>query len=261
MLLEFSTTLIVALGFVVLAAGMVNGLAGFGFALVGTMALATVVDPTTAVVFMIAPILAVNLSLVKDLSADQLQSCGRRFAPLILSALVGTIVGLIVLNRVPTKPLKAGLGIVTLMYVVTTQNFITVPGQSRVEEGCFVESPPAMASIGAVSGLLFGGTNVGVQVIAYLRSCNLPQGLFIGVVAMVFLGLNSVRMGVAGLLGLYPSTAVAGASVIAAAPAVVGVRIGKRLRNVLNERRRQAIVLGLLMTIGIRLSLAGFGIV
>jgi hypothetical protein len=35
-------------------AGAVNGLSGFGFALVGTMALATVVDPTTAGVFMIA---------------------------------------------------------------------------------------------------------------------------------------------------------------------------------------------------------------
>ena len=40
---------------VVLVAGAVNGVAGFGFALVGTMALATVVEPATAVVFMILP--------------------------------------------------------------------------------------------------------------------------------------------------------------------------------------------------------------
>jgi len=36
---------------VILVAGTTNGLAGFGFALVGTMALATVIDPATAVVF------------------------------------------------------------------------------------------------------------------------------------------------------------------------------------------------------------------
>ena len=40
---------------VVFVAGAVNGVAGFGFALVGTMALATVVEPATAVVFMILP--------------------------------------------------------------------------------------------------------------------------------------------------------------------------------------------------------------
>ena len=43
---------------VIVAAGVINGVAGFGFALIGTMALATAVDPATAVVFMIVPILA-----------------------------------------------------------------------------------------------------------------------------------------------------------------------------------------------------------
>ncbi|WP_299266557.1 TSUP family transporter [Halorientalis sp.] len=260
MLLGLDSTFVVAFAFVVLVAGAVNGLAGFGFALVGTMALATTIDPATAVVFMIAPIIAVNLSLVRDLSTDQLRTCGQRFAPLTLAALVGTVVGLVVLDSVPTQPLKISLGVVTLAYVTTTQNVVTVPGRDRVREGCFVESAPAMAGVGAVSGLLFGGTNVGVQLIAYLRSCDLPQGLFVGVVAMVFLGLNGVRVGVAGLLGLYPSTAVAGASVAAAVPAVVGVAVGKRLRKTLNKRLRQVVVLGVLTVIGARLVLAGFGI-
>ena len=76
-----------------LLAGMANGLAGFGFALVGTMAHATVTDPTTAVVFMIIPILAVALSLVRDLSREELRTCSRRFGPLVGAALVGTVAG------------------------------------------------------------------------------------------------------------------------------------------------------------------------
>jgi hypothetical protein len=76
-----------------LLAGMANGLAGFGFALVGTMAHATVTDPTTAVVCMIIPILAVNLSLVRDLSREELRTCSRRFGPLVGAALVGTVAG------------------------------------------------------------------------------------------------------------------------------------------------------------------------
>ena len=250
----------VALTLAVVLAGAVNGLAGFGFALVGTMVLATAIDPATAVVFMIVPILGVNLSLVRDLSTDQLRTCGRRFGPLIGAALVGTVLGLVVLSSLPQGPLKVGLGLVSLGFVATAQQRVAIPGLDRAREGCFVESTPAMVGVGGVSGVLFGGTNVGVQLIAYLRSCDLPHGLFVGVVAMVFLGLNAVRVATAGALGLYPSLAVALASVAAVVPAVAGVVVGKRLRSSVGEPHRRTVVLALLTLVGVRLLLGGLGI-
>jgi uncharacterized membrane protein YfcA len=259
-LLGLSSELVAVVVVVVLVAGAVNGLAGFGFALVGTMALATVIDPTTAVVFMILPILAVNLSLVRDLSVGELRTCGRRFAPLMLAALVGTVAGMVVVDRVPQGPLKVGLGLVSLAFVASTQDAVPVPGLDRARDGCFVETMPAMVGVGAVSGLLFGGTNVGVQLIAYLRSCDLSHGVFVGVVAMVFLGLNGVRVGAAGVLGLYPSPTVALASAAAAVPAVAGVAAGKRLRSSVGERQRRRAVLALLTVIGVRLVAGGIGV-
>lgn len=244
----------------VFMAGAINGVAGFGFAIVGTMVLATVISPATAVVLMIIPILSVNLSLVRDLSTTELRTCGRRFGPLILAALVGTILGMAVLERIPEGPLRLGLGLLSIAFVVSVQDRFAIPGLDRVRQGCFVETPLAMLGVGGISGLLFGGTNVGVQLIAYLRSCNLSHGLFIGVVAMVFLGLNSVRVGVALVLDLYPSSTVAMLSLGAAIPAVVGVAGGKRLRNTVDERERRTVVLGLLTLIGIRLVLSGLGI-
>jgi uncharacterized membrane protein YfcA len=255
-----SLPFVAAIAAVVLVAGAVNGLAGFGFALVGTMALASVVDPATAVVFMILPVMAVNLSLARDLSADQLRTCGRRFGPLVGAALVGAVAGMAVLQRLPQAPLKAGLGVVTLAFVATTQRAVRIPGLAATRERCFVETGPAMAGVGAVSGLLFGGTNVGVQVVAYLRSCDLSHGLFVGVVAMVFLGLNGVRVAAAGALGLYPGLGLVGASAVAAVPAVAGVAVGKRLRFRTSESRRRAVVLALLTAVGVRLLLAGTGI-
>jgi uncharacterized membrane protein YfcA len=255
-----SLPFVAAVAAVVLVAGAVNGLAGFGFALVGTMALASVLDPAVAVVFMILPVMAVNLSLARDLSTDQLRTCGRRFAPLVAAALVGAVAGMAVLQRLPQAPLKTGLGLVTLAFVVTAQRAVPVPGLAATRDRCFVETGPAMAGVGAVSGLLFGGTNVGVQVIAYLRSCDLSHGLFVGVVAMVFLGLNGVRVAAAGVLGLYPGLGVAGASAAAAVPAVAGVAVGKRLRLRASEARRRAVVLALLTAVGVRLLLAGTGI-
>ncbi len=258
--LALSAPAVGVLAAVVLFAGLINGVAGFGFALVGTMALATVVDPAVAVVFMIVPILGVNLTLVRELSVSQLRTCGRRFWPLVLSALAGTVVGMVALESLPVAPLRVGLGLVALGFVATSQRLVALPTVSEGTDGCIVDTTGGMAGVGSISGLLFGGTNVGVQLIAFLRSCDLSHGLFVGVVAMVFLGLNGVRVGIAGTLGLYPDPAGFGLSVAAAVPAVVGVVVGQRLRSGIGERTRRTVVLGLLAVIGIRLVLGGLGI-
>jgi uncharacterized membrane protein YfcA len=117
-----------------------------------------------------------------------------------------------------------------------------------------------MVGVGVVSGLLFGATNVGVQLVAYLRSFELSHGLFVSVVAMVFLGINTIRVGAAGALGLYPSLAVFGLSVAAVVPSVLGVAAGRKLRRRVSSRQREIAVLGLLTVIGIRLVLGGLGI-
>lgn len=253
MVLGVSVDVLVLLAAVVLIAGILNGVAGFGFALIGTMVLASVIPPAVAVVFMILPILSVNLSLVQDLSASELRSCGQRFAPLLVAAAVGTILGMAVLDQVPQRPLRAGLGVLSLGFVATAQNIVSLPGRETAEARCFVETQTAMVGVGAVSGLLFGGTNVGVQIIAYLKSCDLSHGTFVGVAAMVFLGLNTVRVGLAGLLGLYPDLPMAMASFGATIPAVFGVAIGKRLRSHVTEDIQRAVVLTLLTIVGLRL--------
>ena len=261
MTLGLSPVLVATLVAVVVIAGAINGVAGFGFALVGTMVLATVVDPATAVVFMILPILAVNLSLIRELSVAELRSCSHRFGPLLIAALVGTVAGMAVLERLPDAPLRVLLGFVSLGFVANAQTLVPVPGLARAKEGCFVETPLAMVGVGSVSGVLFGGTNVGVQFVAYVRSCTLSHGLFVGVLAMIFLALNGVRVAAAGALGLYPNATVFVASVAAAVPAFGGVALGKRLRTRIPESQRRALVLGLLTVVGVRLVLGGLGIV
>ena len=259
MSLALSAGSIAAIALVVAVAGAVNGVAGFGFAVVGTMALATALDPAAAVVFMIVPILAVNLALVGGLSREELRSCGARFAPLLVAALVGTLVGMALLDRVPEPPLRVLLGLVSLGFVAASQRVVSLPTLSRATDRCFVETPLAMGAVGGVSGLLFGATNVGVQLVAFVRSCDLSHGLFVGVVALVFVGINGLRVAAAAALGLYPNAWLVGASVAAAVPAVAGVAVGKRLRDRVSERLRRATVLGLLTVIGLRLLLGGAG--
>jgi uncharacterized membrane protein YfcA len=252
-------TIVLATG-VLVVAGATNGLAGFGFALVGTMALASMIDPATAVVFMILPVFAVNLSLVRELSGNDLRTCGRRFGPLIGAALVGTIIGMAVLRSVPSDPFRVVLGVVTLGFVATAQHSIPLPDLTSARSTSISHSRAGMLGVGSVSGLLFGGTNVGVQLIAYLRSFDLSHGLFVGVVALVFLGLNGIRVVIAALFGLYSSPTILLASVVATVPAVLGVAAGKRVRTRISERVRRFIVLGLLTVVGIRLVGGGLGL-
>lgn len=258
-MVDISLELVVLLVGMTFLAGVVNGLAGFGFAVVGTMALATILSPALAVVVMIIPILAANLTLVGELSAGELRSCGRRFGPLVGSALVGTVLGMVVLDVLPEAPLRVGLGVLTLAFVASQQQVVELPSIG-LAGGSRLETAPAMVAVGSVSGLVFGATNVGVQVVAYLRSRDLSHSLFVGTVAMVFVGINGIRVGAAGLLGLYPTLAVFGLSVLGSLPAVVGVSVGSRLRSRVSSRLRRLVVLGLLTLIGSRLLVGGLGI-
>ncbi|MFQ3476033.1 sulfite exporter TauE/SafE family protein [Halonotius sp. F2-221B] len=254
----FSPAFLVVLAAVLFVAGTVNGLAGFGFALVGTMALATVIEPSTAVVLMIIPILSANATLVSELSVAELGSCGRRFWPLVLAALVGTLLGMVVIDRLPGAPVRVGLGLITLAFVLSRGSVVPMPslGGGSVDR----EHTGVMVVVGGVSGLLFGATNVGVQLVAYLRSIDLSHGLFVSVVAMVFLGINALRVGAAAAFGLYPSLAVVGLSVAAVVPSVLGVAAGRWLRRRVSSRQREIAVLGLLTVVGGRLVLGGLGI-
>ena len=260
MTLALSVELVVMIAVVVGVAGAVNGVAGFGFAVVGTMVLAATLDPATAVTFMIIPMFAVNLALVGDLTREELRTCGTRFAPLLVAALVGTVVGMALLDRIPGAPLRTLLGLVSLGFVATSQHTVPLPSLPVASGREFGDGPLVMTIVGVVSGVLFGATNVGVQLVAFVRSFDLSHGLFVGVIALVFVGINGLRVGAAGALGLYPDLGLALASVAAAVPAVAGVAVGKRLRERVSERLRRGVVLGLLTIIGVRLILGGAGI-
>lgn len=245
------------LGVGVFAVGCITGVAGSGFAILGTMTLAVVIDPATAVAFMIVPVMAMDLALVRELPIAQLRSCGRRFSPLILTAVVGTFVGMAALDRLSESLIRVALGLLSLVFVAGIQEHASLPSISTGGRGCLVETPLAMAGVGSVSGMLFGGTNVGIQFLAYMRSCEFSHRTLISVVALVFLGLNTARFAVAGVLGLYPDSTIAAASVAAAVPAVAGVAAGKRVRRLLEAKHRRTVVLGLLTVIGVRLLVDG----
>jgi hypothetical protein len=240
----------------VVAGGLVTGVNGFGFSVVGTGLLAAVLDPGTAVTLMIVPVLAANLSLVRELSRSGLRRCVRRFWSFVAAATVGTVAGMTLLSSVPQAPLTLSLGVLVLAYVLAAQRVVPLPGRGRLAVAAAGERPATKVAVGLASGAVFGASNVGIQVVAYLRSRDLDRSTFVGVVAMVFLGVSTVRVGVALGLDLYDAD-LAALSVAAAIPGLAGVAVGRRLRPRLPERVARAGAFALLTVVGVRLTAGG----
>ena len=244
-----------------LVAGLVTGVAGFGFALLSTVTLTAFVNPSLAVSLVLPSFVAVNLSLLTNLNLDEIQSCVWRFYPYILSILVISVMAMLAVDSIPTEPLKIGLGVVSILFVMSQFNLIQSQITSRAKSGCFVESAKWMVVVGGISGFVFGASNIGVQMVAYLRSCELSERVFAGVLGLTFVGVNLVRFGVAFTVGLYPETQDLLLSVALAIPASIGVFIGKSVQDRISDKLVQYIVYVLLTMIGMWLILGGLNIV
>ena len=256
----FSMEVLVFVGSIVFFAGTVTGITGFGYALIGTVGSAAVLGPQQAVVLMIIPVFVSNVPLVRELDRDRLRTCGRRFASFIVAAAIGTVVGMAILQWIPTTILTFALGVFTLGYVAFTQDTVPVPGKRHVTSNYFERHPNAQLGIGFGSGLIFGASNVGVSMVAYLDSLDLQRSIFVGVLALIFLGISSIRVGAAWAFDLYGTGALVWLSVGAALVGLVGVESGRRVRHLLPDRYIDEFVLVLLAIIGIRLISTSVGV-
>jgi uncharacterized membrane protein YfcA len=242
---------------IVFFGGLVKGLAGFGYAIASTAILATLLDPSDAVTLMTLPMLGANIALLPALYASTFKTFLRRFWPFVGAALLGTLLGMVLLTIIPTAWLAVGLGVFTLGYVLVTQPYWTIPGGTQFASTCFRPGTAAKVGLGLVSGLIFGASNIAVQVVAYLDHLSLDRATFIGVLAMILVGVSGVRVGAAWLLGLYGTDTLLLVSVIAVFPGLVGVWAGGRIRSAVPETVRIGGTLALLVVIGVRLTLVG----
>ena len=238
--------------------GLVKGLVGFGYGIAGTALLALVIDPATAVIVMILPALAANLSLVRELEPAEVRSCLRRFWPYVVAAGAGTLLGTAALESIPRQALAGGLGLLTLGYVASRQSYATLQSGRLGRLGRPVGAR-ATVGIGLVSGVVFGASNIGIQIVAYLDSMELDRSTFVGVLAMVLVGVTGLRVVAAFALGLYEGSALS-LSLLAVAPGLVGVAVGGVGRRHLSERLLNAGTIALLLVVGVRLTAGGAGL-
>jgi len=232
--------------------GTVKGLSGFGYSIVGTTLLLLVFPPPEAVSLMIVPLMAANLKLVTEFSFKEFAGCIRSFSPYLVSGLIGTVIGVYLLEHVTATAMKLLLGSMALLFAASrTRRF--QPYIAGISSPCFRKEGKFQTLLGALTGILFGSTNIAVQAVAYLESLEMDRHTFVGLLATVMLGLSSVRLLLSLELGYFVGTEMLGVSMVAAIPGVGATYIGERIRHQISREKVAKASLLMIAAIGLKL--------
>jgi uncharacterized membrane protein YfcA len=220
--------------FAVFLGSVLNGVVGFGFALVTVPLMSIALGPKEAVVLSALFGLLSNMG-VGIRHRDEIEvSLVRR---IVAGALVGMPLGLVVMVVVPPEPLKVAISLVVLGSV------------ALFARGWVIHDPPHRVDVltGVFSGIL--NTSVGISgppVVMNLQGRRLAKGPFRASAASVFALSGVVALVLFAVAGqIHPDTLVAAAVALPAWP--LGWFVGDQLHHRFDEDRFRSLVLVLLV--------------
>jgi uncharacterized membrane protein YfcA len=222
----------VAVAAIVAAAGIAQGLSGFGFSLVSIPLLALVVPVKAAIVG------GAILGLVQSgqiVAREHGHVEWRSAAVLVAAAIVGMPIGLLVITRVPEEPLQVVIAVTVLVFTAVLWRRVHLP----------TDSLPAEVGVGFTSGMLSTSTGMsGPPLVIALQARGVAPSAFRATLATVFVCGSVISLMLFRSRGLVTEEALRVAA--AGLPGLlVGILVGELLfRRVDHERfRRNVLVL------------------
>src|SRR5690606_18209284 len=152
-------------------AALLHGLSGFGFPMMSTAVLSSEYPLSMAVTLVILPCLLLNLIMLNaDPQHGLFSSMGyylKRYWPLMLSSLIGSVLGVKLLLWLNEANLKLLLGLVIVIYVL--DQLLARPLQVSPHIS-------SMLCFGLLAGIIGGATNAMAPfLMMYLMSCQLSK--------------------------------------------------------------------------------------
>lgn len=234
---------------VFLIAGFVKGVVGLGLPTVSLAALTVFQDLPVAVALMVIPSAVTNIWQAID--GPHTAVLVRRFSLLLLASVVGVWISFGLLLIANPKAMTGLLGITLCVYCLLSLR--RAPAFTRVRHERILS--PAM---GLATGALAGATgSLVMPVVPYLQALRLERDAMVQMMGLSF-SVSTCAIGLAALRhGSYDDT-LALISAAALVPALLGMKIGQRLRRGLSEVVfRRCLFIGLFI-IGVRLVWKGF---
>lgn len=226
------------------AGGIVKGTLGVGLPLVVVPLLTLIMPAPQAMGLLVMPVLASNTW--QAMQGGLWRVSLRRFGPLMLAQAAATLLAIDWSRNWSGKALDMAMGITVLVAVAVM--LLKPRGEvSRSQEKWLGPL------IGAVAGAMAGVSSLtGPLLITYLLALRLPRDVFVGSISIIYL-LGALPMYAAMLVwGRFGLETVAWSG-IALLPVYMGLKLGARLREHLNEVQFRRALMALLLGLGVML--------
>ena len=234
--------IILIAGIAFMIAGFVKGVLGFGFPIIALSALTLAMGLFDALAIVVVPTLIINIWLA--LSGPYLKEIFQRLWIYFSVAIIGILVASQYLKVVNVSLLTSLLGLILFIYAL-----------SRLF-GLKIRIPPSKEPVlsvlfGGVNGVLTGFTgSVMVPSVLYMQALGFRKDMLVQAMN-VFFGLSilvfMISLGRNDLL----SADEAMKSTIALIPSFVGIFVGRRIRNRIDEVQFQKIFLIGMLCLGL----------
>ena len=228
-----------------LVAGLVKGVTGMGLPTVAMGLLGMAMPPTAAATLLVVPSLVTNVWQL--LAGRATAALLRRFWPMAIGIVVGTIASARLLVRVDPSWSGLALGAALVVYAIFALCAPALAVPRRVE-------PWLSPVIGLVTGLVTGATGVFViPAVPYLQALRLDRDELVQA-----LGLSFTVSTIALAIGLVAHGASRpgqlGLSSLAIVPALLGMWFGQRIRSRISAARFRQYFLVFLIALGLELA-------
>jgi uncharacterized membrane protein YfcA len=243
-----SFPLIAAIVATFFAAGVVKGVTGMGLPTVAMGVLGSLLSPLAAAALLLVPSFVTNVwQLLTGLRFGMLI---RRLWPMMLTIVLGTVLGSMLLTGGQTECTTVGLGVVLVIYAAYALLAQPLRVSPRWE-------PWLSPVIGLVTGLVTGATGIFViPAVPYIQSLDLERDDLVQA-----LGLSFTMSTIALAIGLFwHGAAPAGnilTSTLAVIPALLGMAVGQVIRTRISAEPFRRVFLIFLMILGLEMILNG----
>jgi uncharacterized membrane protein YfcA len=240
--MDWSLLPLIGLGLFV--AGLLKGTTGLGYSSCALPFLVAAIDLKTAIVLVLAPAMASNLTLIW--SAGHFRETVWRFRVLYLALVPGIACGIAMLIVVDQSLATRFLGVLTILYALIA---LTQPQLSLTPRLEFALQLP----VGLINGVFTGLTGSQIMpLLPYMLSLRLDADRFVQDVNLS-VALASLVMAFGLALAGVMSPALAALSVLGVLPAILGVSLGNAVRRYLPAAVFRTFVLLVLALTGLSL--------
>lgn len=213
---------------VMVLAGLVKGIVGFGLPAVGIGLLSLFMAPPEAAAIIVVPAFITNVW--QFFSGPHPMRAGRRFAPMMIALVIGTLVSGFTLGGLSSPLAQPAIGVVLILYAVVGLAAVPLVVPLRWEGWL----SPVM---GFFTGIVTGMTGVSVlPSTPYLKGLGLDKDTLVEAMGLTY-GIATVALAMTLLAPGVEGAPLANrwlviASALALLPAVLGMELGGRLRRV-----------------------------